>query len=65
MLASFFACTVLLLGFGLTPAFGDLIPKPEASDVSGKIDWIFDYQRGQELSKSSGKPMFVVFRCER
>ena len=39
--------------------------KPEKQDVSGKIDWVYDYQEGQQLSKKTGRPMFVVFRCER
>lgn len=39
--------------------------KPVATPVSGKIDWVFDYAEGQRLSKSTSKPMFVVFRCER
>jgi len=33
--------------------------------VSGKVKWIYDYAEGKELARSNGKPMFVVFRCER
>ena len=41
------------------------IEKPESVEVSGKIDWVYDYQKGMKLSESTGRPMFVVFRCER
>lgn len=41
------------------------IHKPETVEVSGKIDWVYDYQKGMKLSESTGRPMFVVFRCER
>ena len=33
--------------------------------VGGKIDWLFDYAEGKRLSESTGKPLWVVFRCER
>jgi len=33
--------------------------------VEGKVKWIYDYAEGKELARSNGKPMFVVFRCER
>jgi hypothetical protein len=39
--------------------------KPEPQPVDGKIDWVFDYEEGKKLSRETGKPMFVVFRCER
>jgi hypothetical protein len=38
---------------------------PESDPVEGRIDWVYDYAAGQRLAASSGKPMFVVFRCER
>jgi hypothetical protein len=37
----------------------------EPVPVSGKVKWIYDYAEGKELARSNGKPMFVVFRCER
>ena len=43
----------------------EAIPKPAASPVEGNIHWVYDYAEGQKLSKETGKPMFVVFRCER
>ncbi len=33
--------------------------------VTGGIHWVYDYEEGKKISKKSGKPMFVVFRCER
>ena len=33
--------------------------------VTGKVQWVYDYAQGKELARSNGKPMFVVFRCER
>jgi hypothetical protein len=39
--------------------------KPPATEVDGNIDWVFDYQQGKQISQNTGKPMFVVFRCER
>jgi hypothetical protein len=37
----------------------------ESTAVPGKIKWIHSYAEGQKLARESGKPMFVVFRCER
>jgi len=39
--------------------------KPPATEVDGDIQWVFDYEQGKQLSEKTGKPMFVVFRCER
>ncbi len=38
---------------------------PAPQPVGGKIEWVFDYEEGKKLSYESGKPMFIVFRCER
>ncbi len=46
-------------------AAAQAIEKPPRVDVDGKISWVYDYAEGQLLSQASGKPMFVVFRCER
>lgn len=54
----------LFVSLMATSAFAQ-IEKPEATPVAGKINWVFDYAEGQRLSKSTSKPMFVVFRCER
>ena len=33
--------------------------------VIGNIQWIYSYEEGQKIARESGKPIFVVFRCER
>jgi hypothetical protein len=33
--------------------------------VDGKITWVYGYAEGQRLARENGKPLFVVFRCER
>jgi hypothetical protein len=33
--------------------------------VDGKINWVYGYAEGQRLARETGKPLFVVFRCER
>ena len=27
--------------------------------------WVTDYARAREVARASGKPIFLVFRCER
>lgn len=39
----------------------DVPPKP----VDGTIQWVYNYAEGKQLARGTGKPMFVVFRCER
>jgi hypothetical protein len=39
----------------------EVLPQP----VSGKFSWVYRYDEGKELARQSGKPLFVVFRCER
>ena len=39
--------------------------KPASTEVSGNIEWVFDVAEGQQISHETGKPMFIVFRCER
>jgi hypothetical protein len=36
-----------------------------AKPVDGAIRWLYDYEAGKQLARDTGKPMFVVFRCER
>jgi hypothetical protein len=33
--------------------------------VTGNIQWIDSYAEGQEIARATGKPIWVVFRCER
>ncbi len=44
------------------PSRGDEIP---AKSVDGKITWLHKYEDAKKQAKESGKPLFVVFRCER
>ncbi len=55
--------TLLLIGTLSTAARA--IEKPESQPISGKIKWVYDYQEGKRASQETGKPTFVVFRCER
>lgn len=58
------AIGVLALGASLLghPARTEEVPP---QPVEGAIDWIFGYEAGKKLAQQNGKPMFVVFRCER
>lgn len=38
---------------------------PKPTPVEGKIRWVYNYEEGKRLARESGKPMFVVLRCER
>lgn len=58
------AMSLPILTMALT-ACGQVQDAPPVQEVSGKIDWVYDYEQGQRLSRRTGKPMFVVFRCER
>jgi hypothetical protein len=37
----------------------------EPVPVTGKIEWVYSYAEGKKVARETGKPMFVVFRCER
>jgi hypothetical protein len=56
---------IVLPLIALCAATASAIEKPEPQPVDGKIKWVFDYEEGKRLSRETGKPMFVVFRCER
>lgn len=42
--------TVVVLSFG-------------AAISAQEIEWITDYHEGLELAKTSGKPIFLTYRC--
>lgn len=46
---------------GRTSGGEEIPPQP----VSGKIRWLYNYDEGKAEARRTGKPMFVVFRCER
>ena len=50
---------------GLCPVSLLAAEAPAAQPIDGKIKWVYDYEQGKRLSQQTGKPMFVVFRCER
>lgn len=56
-----FPATLLMLFVSIVSAQD----KPVSTPVEGKIEWVFDYEEGKQQSKKTGKPMFVVIRCER
>lgn len=43
----------------ITPAFGQQAPRHPKYPR-----WITSYEAGRAVAKESGKPMFVVLRCE-
>jgi hypothetical protein len=45
--------------FGLLTLAGSAVGQSPA-----KSGWFADYQAGQAAARSSGKPLFVVFRCQ-
>ena len=55
----------ILPWISLCAATACAVEKPKPQRVDGKIKWVFDYEQGKRLSRATGKPMFVVFRCER
>jgi len=43
----------------------DIMVSPKSVQVDGRIELDYDYAEGVAASAQSGKPMFVVIRCER
>jgi hypothetical protein len=33
--------------------------------VEGKVQWVYDYDQAKAEARRSGRPLFIVFRCER
>ena len=61
------AATMLAVTAAPAPALAQSssIQKPAAQKLDGLINWVYDYEQGRRLAKQTGRPMFVVFRCER
>ena len=59
-LISHMACAILLASARLSEG-----AQPAPVPVTGKIKWIYSYESGQKLARETGKPMLVIFRCER
>lgn len=51
----------VVCGAGWAAEVEEIDPQP----VSGRIGWVYDYEEGKRLARESGKPLWVVFRCER
>ena len=39
-----------------------LLAPPAAADADGP--WMTDYEAARQLARRTGRPLFVVFRCE-
>ena len=59
------AATMLAATAAPSLAQSHTIQKPAAQKIDGLINWVYDYEQGRRLAKQTGRPMFVVFRCER
>ena len=59
------AATMLAATAAPALAQSNTIQKPAAQKIDGLINWVYDYEQGRRLAKQTGRPMFVVFRCER
>ena len=52
---------LVLFTWSVSPAAEKIPPQP----LTGKIQWVYNYDEGKAAATASGKPLFVVFRCER
>ena len=55
----------LLVCLPLRETPGITAEKIAVQKVDGKIEWVYSYQTGKQQARQTGKPLFVVFRCER
>jgi hypothetical protein len=55
--------TPLVISIMLAAARADEPIAPQL--VDGPIAWTYSYAAGKEQARRTGRPMFVVFRCER
>jgi hypothetical protein len=62
MIRSSFVLVAGMVALGCSVALGEAIPP---QPVSGNIQWVYDYADAQRQARETGKPLFVVFRCER
>ena len=60
---TFLSCVTGAMFLAFVDAAGAAALKP--TPVTGKIEWVYSYAEGQKLARETGKPLFVVFRCER
>ena len=57
--------TLLTAAFLATTPAPSMAQNPAVEKIDGLVNWVYDYEQGRQLAKRTGKPMFVVFRCER
>ncbi len=57
--------SIALLAAMCLPVHASGQEKIPPQPVSGKITWVYGYAEGKEAARQSGKPIFVVFRCEQ
>ncbi|GBD36161.1 hypothetical protein HRbin36_01282 [bacterium HR36] len=56
----------LVFGVCVAALHGTLYAQgPKPNPVPGKIRWVYSYEEGKRLARETGKPLFVVIRCER
>jgi len=60
---TFLSCVIGAMFLAFFDAAGAAAIEP--TPVTGKIKWVYSYAEGQKLARETGKPLFVVFRCER
>lgn len=55
------------MGSALALGIGLFLPRPSAPPVSllPEPTWLTNYAAAQQTARQTGKPLFVVFRCER
>ena len=56
-------CTLIAAALGYASNGQQNRVSPQRLD--GKIKWVYTYQEGKQIARRTGKPLFVVFRCER
>jgi hypothetical protein len=52
------------VGLTLATSAGALAQNSPASKVAPQKGWLTDFSAAKALSAKTGKPMFVVFRCD-
>lgn len=56
----YIACALLAIG----AAAGGALSDPPARTAPAPV-WLSNYAAAQKIAQETGKPLFVVFRCER
>ena len=44
--------------------FGGRADAEPVAQAAQKAGWLTDYQAAKKIARESGKPLFVVFRCQ-